>query len=138
MTIDITGIGAIASAAKGIVDKFWPDKTEVEKAELAAQVQLTMEEYKLAEGQQQINLEEAKSTNWFVAGWRPYIGWVCGTGLAYQFLFMPIMNGFIKAIFDTVPFPTLDIGTLISCLTGLLGMGVLRTQEKLKNAEGNR
>lgn len=85
-----------------------------------------------------VNEVEATSTNWFVAGWRPFIGWVCGLGLAYQFLFMPIMNGLLKAAGTISPFISLDTGTLMSCVAGLLGLGTLRTYEKKTGSESNR
>ena len=103
MSIDITGFGAIATAAKGIIDKFFPDKTEEEKGKLAISMQDMMNQYNLVKAQTDVNLVEAQSTNWFVAGWRPFIGWVCGCGLAYQFLFMPIMNGILKAFNTMTP-----------------------------------
>lgn len=135
---DISGMGAIATAAKGMVDRIWPDKTEVEKAKLAAIMQDSMNEFNLVAGQLEINKVEAASTNWFVAGWRPFIGWICGAGLGYQFLFMPIMNGIIKAIWHTAPFAALDVATLVSCVSGLLGLGTLRSVEKVKDAESKR
>ena len=145
MSIDIAGIGSLATAAKGIVDKFWPDKTEVEKALLAAQMQQSINEFKLATAQTDINLEEAKSPMWFVAGWRPFIGWVCGAGLAYDFVVRPISNGLIQAIATLVGhteqltlFIALDTNVLMTCLGGMLGLGTLRTYEKAAGAESNR
>lgn len=141
MGIDLTGIGAVADAAKDIANKFFPDKTEIEKAQIALEMQDRMNAYKLSSAQTDINLEEAKSTNWFVAGWRPAIGWTCAAGLAYQFLFMPIFNGLLNGLLLlaghqalTVPlFIELDISTLMTCVGGLLGLGTLRTVEKVKS-----
>lgn len=107
------GIDAVTT----VINKIWPDKTEQEKAELAAAVNVV-------NGQLDINKVEAASTNWFVAGWRPYIGWICGTGLAYQFLVYPILVAFYPAIVQ------LDMGTLLTLLSGMLGLGALRTFEK--------
>lgn len=137
MSIDITGLGAIATAASDIVNKFWPDKTQVEKDVMALQMQEVMNTYNLASGQIEINKIEAASTNWFVAGWRPYIGWICGTGLGYQFLFMPLLNGSINAIWHTTPFIALDSNTLVTCLGGLLGLAGMRTYEKKTGVESN-
>ena len=145
MGIDLSGLGAVADAATGIVNKFMPDKTEVEKLAAAKDMAVIMNEFNLAAGQQSINLEESKSEKWYVAGWRPFIGWVCGVGLLYQFLFMPVMNGFIKAVLilmghagNTMLFVSLDVSTLVSCVGGLLGLGVLRTYEKRTDSEKNR
>lgn len=112
-------------AVTAVVNKIWPDKTEQEKAELAGAISLV-------NGQLEINKAEASNPNWFVAGWRPYIGWVCGTGLGYQFLVYPILVAFVPKIVQ------LDMGTLLTLLMGMLGLGGLRTFEKYKGAEGKR
>jgi hypothetical protein len=145
MGLDITGIGAIADVAGKLVDKFFPDKTQQEKDAIMMSMQDMMNQYNLVKAQTDINLEEAKSPMWFIAGWRPFIGWICGAGLGYQFLFMPIMNGLVKATLillghsgTTVLFVGLDTATLTSCLSGLLGLGALRTFEKHQNVEDNR
>jgi len=140
-----TAIGSIADAAKGIVGHFFADKTEAQKATIATEMQDMMNQYNLVAGQIEINKIEAASNKWWIAGWRPYIGWVCGTGLLYQFLFMPIMNGLIKAILIlfgrtgvTVLFVSLDVSTLMTALSGILGIGVLRTFEKYTGTESKR
>ena len=74
---DLTGVGAVADLATTVIDKIWPNKSEQEKAELAAAVQVV-------QGQLEINKEEAKSPSFFVAGWRPFVGWVCGSGCAWN------------------------------------------------------
>lgn len=108
------GIDAVTT----IINKIWPDKTEQEKAELAGAIALV-------QGQLDVNKAEAANSNWFVAGWRPYIGWICGTGLGYQFLVYPILVAFVPKVVQ------LDMGTLLTLLTGMLGIGGLRTFEKL-------
>jgi len=129
--MDITGIGSLASAASEIVNKIWPDKTEVEKAALAAELQIAL-------AQNTVNAEEAKSANWFIAGWRPSIGWICSAGLGYQFLFAPLVNGLTGAIWHITPFIALDTATLMSIVTGMLGFGALRTYEKKTGSESAR
>ena len=115
---DFTGIGAVAELASSVINKIWPDKSEQEKQELLTAVALV-------QGQLDINKVEAANPNWFVAGWRPYIGWICGTGLGYQFLVYPILIAFVPNIAQ------LDMGTLITLLGGMLGLGTLRTVEKI-------
>lgn len=116
-----------------LIDRFWPDQATKDAAKLEllkvaqngdlaamqAETQLTLAQLK-------INEEDAKSGNFWQSGWRPYIGWICGTGLAYQFLVYPILVVFIPEIKE------LDLGTLLTLLGGLLGLGGLRTAEKLK------
>lgn len=151
MGLDLTGLGSaseavsnIAKASKDIVNTFFVNKTEIEKEKITLQIQSMMNEHNLVAGQIEVNKEEAKSTDWKIAGWRPYIGWVCGTGLLYQFIFMPISNGLIKTImmlFDKQPievFVSLDISTLVTCLGGMLGLAGMRTYEKRTGAEANR
>jgi hypothetical protein len=86
-----------------------------------------------------VNAEEAKSTNWFVAGWRPFIGWVCGVGLLYVAIAEPVARFLAQVMFGyTGAFPVIDTSVTMQVLLGMLGLGVMRTAEKLKAAEGNR
>jgi len=116
---DLTGLGSVADLATTVINKIWPDKTEQEKEQLAAAVVLV-------NGQLDINKAEATNPNWFVSGWRPFIGWVCGTGLGYQFLVYPILVAFYPHITQ------LDMGTLITLLGGMLGLSIQRTYEKIQ------
>ena len=99
-------------------------------------LELTREVNTLNQKQMDINIEEAKHSNIFVAGWRPFIGWVCGSALAYQFVLKDLINYFLGLIipeFD--PIPTLDLGELVSIVFAMLGMSGIRTYEKLKKVE---
>jgi hypothetical protein len=116
---DLTGLGALSDLATTAINKIWPDKSEAEKQQLAAAVMVV-------QGQLDINKVEAANPSLFVSGWRPYIGWICGTGLLYQFLIYPVLVAFVPKIVQ------LDMGTLLTLLGGLLGLGTLRTVEKLK------
>jgi len=137
--MDITGIGAIATAAKGIVDKFWPDKTELEKAKLAISMQETMNEFNLGMGQIDINKIDATSTNWFIAGWRPAVGWICAISLAYAAILEPILRFMAKVIFSYAgAFPVIDTALTLQILLGLLGLAGLRTFEKKTGTESAR
>lgn len=118
MALDIAGIGSVADLANTVIGKIWPDKSDQEKQQLAAAVMMV-------QGQLDVNKVEAANPNVFVAGWRPYIGWICGTGLGYQFLIYPILVAFVPGIAQ------LDMGTLITLLGGMLGLGAMRTVEKL-------
>lgn len=78
--------------------------------------------------QLEVNKEEAKHENVFVSGWRPFIGWICGSSLLYQF----VMRDFIALMFNLGDLPQLDISQLVTILTTMLGMSTLRTFEKIK------
>jgi len=94
----------------------------------------------LAKQQNDINAIEAGSSDKFASRWRPAIGWICAAGLAYQFLFRTISMWVVEVVAwwldkDLTGFPTpleLDMGTLLVLLTGLLGLGAMRTVDKIK------
>ena len=80
--------------------------------------------------QSEINKVEAQHRNIFVAGWRPFIGWVCGVALAYNFVLRDLLIWFLGQ--DSVP-PALQMEHLMTVLIGMLGLGGMRTFEKLKD-----
>lgn len=85
---------------------------------------------KLIELQTKINEAEAQHRSVFVAGWRPFIGWVCGIALAYNFVLRDLIIFVIGS--DKVP-PALQMDHLMTVLMGMLGLGAFRTYEKIKN-----
>lgn len=109
------------------------ENVDMEKAELAADVAAM-------QGQLEINKQEAASLNWFVAGWRPAVGWVCVLGLFWAYFLQPFVEFAIINLHGALPpgIPHLDTGTLISgLLIPLLGLGAMRTFEKIQDAAGN-
>lgn len=85
-----------------------------------------------------VNNEEAKSVNLFIAGWRPFLGWIGGFALAYVSIIEPIMRFVAKMNGYTGDFPVINTEITFQVLSGMLGIGIMRTVEKVKNAEGNR
>jgi hypothetical protein len=83
------------------------------------------------QAQADVNKVEAASSSLFVAGWRPFIGWVCGSGLAYQFVLCPLLSWGAALAKHPVACPSLDMGTLLTLLLGMLGLGGMRTVEKI-------
>ena len=139
-------LSGIFNLGKGLIDRLWPDPAQKAVAALElARMQQTGElaqlaaETDLAKLQIQTNIEEAKSTNWWVAGWRPAIGWVCGAGLAYAALVEPFARFAAKVWFNyTGDFPVIDTDLTMQILMGMLGLGAMRSVEKVKGAEGHR
>jgi hypothetical protein len=80
--------------------------------------------------QTKINEIEAGHRTVFVAGWRPFIGWVCGIALAYNFIIRDLFIWIIKPV--DIP-PALQMEHLMTVLLGMLGLGGLRTFEKIKD-----
>lgn len=121
-----------------IVDKLIPDpklaaETKLKALELAQSGQLAQldADLKQALGQIEVNKVEA-GTDLFRGGWRPFVGWVCALGLAMQFIASPILTWVGMLFGHNIAFPALDISVLMTLLFGMLGLGTLRTQEKLK------
>lgn len=106
-------------------------ENEAAKAEQDFNVKIAQMDTDLAQGQIGVNLKEAESTNWFVAGWRPAAAWMCVSGLGYQFLAFPVFC-WASLNFGWKSPPSLDISTLTTLLFGMLGLGGMRTAEKFK------
>jgi len=122
-----------------VIDRLIPDKAAAEKAKLEMAGALQAQEFQIQIEQIRVNAEEAKSTNWFVAGGRPAIMWICGFSLAYAAVIEPIGRFIAKVWFGYEgEFPMIDTDLTIQVLFGILGLGAFRTAEKLKGAEGNR
>jgi len=127
-------LASIIDIGSKLIDRFAPDPNvaadmKFKMLQARQDGQLKIEEFKHeeAQGQIEINKIEASSTNAFISGWRPFIGWACGCGFVYQLLLQPIIMGVI-----THTFPTLDMETLMSLLGAILGLGGYRTIEKLR------
>ena len=108
-----------------LLDKVVPDLDE--RAKMANEI-ATMASKQAAENataQLKVNEREAQHRTVFVAGWRPFIGWTCGLALFNNYLVVP----YAIAYGLTVPF--IDMGTMTTILLGMLGLGGLRTYEKL-------
>ena len=123
--MDITGLGAVAGLAETVINKLFPDKSEQERQQLAMAMTVI-------QGQLDTNKAEAGSPNMFVAGWRPFVGWICGTGFGVQFVIGPLAEWISALAGHPVKFPQMDLGTMMPLLFGLLGLGGMRTVEKIQ------
>ena len=124
-------ITAISDLIKTGLEKWLPDAGQREAA--ALDIARMVHQGNLA--QIEVNKIEAASSNLFVAGWRPAIGWICGAGYAYAFIVQPFLIFIITAFqitLNTAQLPTLDIGEMGLMLANLLGFGAMRTYEKVK------
>jgi len=110
----------------GLLDKFVEDKDA--KNALAHEIATMSEKHaqELAKGQLDVNKVEAAHKSLFVAGWRPFVGWICGIGLLYNILISQILGIWFKV-------PEVDPSLLTPILMGMLGMGAMRSYEKTQN-----
>jgi hypothetical protein len=139
MNMDITGIGSLLDFGGKIIDRIWPDpaqrdaaKLELFKAQQAGEFKEMEQAFELAKAQIGVNAVEAASPSLFTSGWRPAIGWICGAALAYQYLLRPLVSWGVIAAGHPLPMmPGLD-DNLWQLLMGMLGLGGLRTFEKVK------
>jgi phenylpyruvate tautomerase PptA (4-oxalocrotonate tautomerase family) len=126
-------LGKLVDPVSNILDKVVEDKDE--KARLAHEIATMAERHaqELAKGQIDINKEEAKSRNIFIAGWRPFVGWTCGLALFWHFLGLPVTL-FVTGWFNLQhpPLPEFDMNSLMTVLLGMLGLGGMRSFEKFK------
>ena len=116
---------ALIGPVAGLLDKFIPDADEKMKiaAELSSMAERHAQEIALA--QIAVNREEAKG-NWFQSSWRPATAWVCVGGYAVTFLISPMAAPFGIVVREA------DTGTMLPVLMGMLGLGGMRTMERVK------
>lgn len=126
-------VAAGATLIDTVVKRVWPDATEIETAKLAQLTQTLQAEWNNQLAQIDVNKIEAASSSLLVAGWRPFIGWVCGAALAYAALIEPVARFVAMVAFQyTGAFPIIDTDITLQVLLGLLGLGTLRTYEKAR------
>ena len=122
--------GVIGPVIDGFL-KLIPDKNARSEAKEQLENQMLIAITGLVQGQLAINQKEAEHGSIFVAGWRPFIGWVCGSALVWNFIIRPIATwiAFLNGT-DLEGMPELNGGELTTILLGMLGLGGLRTYEK--------
>lgn len=125
-------LSAVAGLAETLISRIWPDPAARASAE--AQLVKAQMDAAIAGVQQQIDINkiEAANSNVYVAGWRPGIGWACGAAFALHFVVLPVL-GWLAVLFghDPIVIP-FDMDTLMTVLMGMLGLGGLRTFEKVR------
>ena len=125
-------ITALLSIGNTIIQKIFPDPAQAAQAQLALLKMQQDGELAAISGQMEINKIEAASSSVFVAGWRPFAGWTCGIGLAYVSIIEPIARLIATLCGYEGAFPAIDTTLTMQVLLGMLGMGGLRTLDKIK------
>jgi hypothetical protein len=135
---------AIAGVVGKVIDRAWPDPAQ--KAQAALELEKLRQEggfkeidaaLEAARMQTEVNKIEAASSNVFVSGWRPATGWICAAALGWHYIGRPLCDWAILMTGSTVVIPQVEVGDLLVVLLGMLGLGGMRTAEKMKGVARN-
>ncbi len=122
----------VLEIGRTLIDRFFPNKEEARKAEAEFLTMAAEGELKQVIAQLEINAREAAHPSVWVAGWRPFFGWAGGAGFVYATILQPLLAWWAAIKGYPVP-PALNLDLLWVVVTGMLGIGGLRTFEKTKN-----
>jgi roadblock/LC7 domain-containing protein len=125
-------VTALLPALGTLVDRLIPDKAAAEKAKAEMEAELIRAGNEAALAQVEVNKIEAGHSSVFVAGWRPSIGWVCAAGLAWAFVVAPIASWALTVLGIKAELPAIQFDHLFELVLAMLGIGGLRTFEKLR------
>lgn len=132
-------IEAVVDTGKYLIDRFVPDPQKKMEAELALYRFKEDNEQKWAdrlaasdEAQVEVNKIEASSDSFFKSGWRPFVGWSAAVAFVAQFVLFPVVQFFAAVAGKVIQLPVFDLEYLMTLLFGLLGLGTLRTYERIK------
>ena len=139
---DLGGVGMVADLVKSVIGRVWPDpqaqaaaNLELAKLVLSGDLARMTNESGLLLAQSAVNKAEAESEGNFKGGWRPFVGWVCGSALAWNFIARPALMA-ISCLYDTpIDLEPASMTELMPVLLGMLGLGAFRTVEKLKDKQ---
>lgn len=139
MSMDITGIGSVADFFGKVIDKVWPDPAQAAKAKLdlfnaqqAGQLAEEQSAWDNAKAQLGVDQAEAGNESLFVSGWRPFIGWTCGAAFGYKFILAPLAAFVLTALGHQMVLPDVQLADMMPVLLGMLGLGAMRSYEKVK------
>lgn len=128
----LAALPTLLPALTEVLDRVIPDQAAAAKAKLEMEAKLLEAATAQASQQAEINKAEAGHSSIFVAGWRPYIGWVCGMAIAWAFLLAPMLSWLLPVLGVVAVVPPLQTEFLLELVFAMLGLGGLRTFEKLK------
>lgn len=130
-------LAAILGVVPGILDRILPDERERARAQEELAKIAVSGEIQAMVAQTDVNKAEASNESIFVAGWRPFVGWMCGLGFAYATIGHVLLSWLSGVMGWGMP-PTIDADILSTTLWGMLGLGALRTTEKIKGVAGDK
>ena len=132
-------VDGVFAVGMKLVDRLFPDakaadaaKLELLKMQQTGDLAQMNADLQLSLGQIEVNKVEAASTDIFTSGWRPFVGWTCGAAFAYKFVLAPFIVLGLTAAGHPISLPVLDFTEMSTILLGMLGLGGMRTVEKIK------
>lgn len=125
-------VDSVVSIVGSVLEKVIPDTNKRKEAQEQLEILLAGQDFQLAIEQIKINAIEAQSDSFFKSGWRPSVGWICSIAFGLHFVILPLFNYFIMLFHGQPILVPFQMDTLLTVLLGLLGMGTLRTVEKMK------
>jgi hypothetical protein len=135
----VFGVDDIIATGLKIIDKVIPDPAQKEAAKLELMKMQQAGDFKLLDiqaasdfNQTEINKVEAASDSLFKSGWRPAIGWICGFALAYHFILQPFLAFVFATLHYDINLPMFNMDALNTLLMGMLGLGGMRSFDKMK------
>lgn len=138
----IDPITAALDIGKMAIARIWKDPEQaanqifkLEQLAAAGKSEELQAQVKLLVGQMEVNKAEAAHSSVFVAGWRPFVGWVGGSSLAYAAIFEPLMRFIATMNGYQGDFPEIDTSTTTTVLMGMLGIGAMRSYDKSKGTD---
>ena len=136
-------VGSVVGIVATALDKIFPDPIEAQKAKLAllqaeqaGAFKQMDQDLQLAQGQIDTNKVEAASESLFVSGWRPFVGWTCGTAFAFKYIGGPLLFMIAQVLGRKIDLPVIDTTEMMPLLFGLLGLGAYRSFEKIRGVIG--
>ena len=123
---------SITGTVGDLIDRFIPNKSEAAKAKLEMEAKLIDSLTSVDVAQIAVNIEEAKSDNFFVKGWRPACGWICAIAMGYHYVLQPFLAFALTNLGYVIVLPAFNMSTLETILFGMLGLGSMRSFDKMK------
>lgn len=137
-------IDLLLNVGSKLIDHFFPDPKQASDAKLKllqmqqdGTLKAMADDTDLKKAQMAINQAEAGNDNVFIAGWRPFIGWVCGVAFGYTFVLQPLLTFIFTACGHPINLPAVSLDSMMPVLLGMLGLGGMRSVEKLKGVAGS-
>ena len=137
---DLTGLGSLFDFGGKIIERLWPDKAQADAAKLelfrlqqSGELQAMQVEAGIVMAQIKVNETEAAHPSLFVSGWRPAIGWVCGLACAWNWVGISIVDTVCRINGTPLALAPADVAEMMPVLLGLLGLGAMRTYERVNN-----